>query len=128
MQLAQIRGAADSNGITGSGEECNLINDRFATTHYMGNNAGPQQQVQIRKYIPTKTLYPDKDVRNDPLFQGDTSSWDAGEQGPANNAWWYYSLQATTLNSPTSEDDVFNIRIELTYYTLFSGPVQVWDA
>lgn len=128
MTLTQMRTAADSGGGTGTGVNCDLINDRLARTKYFSRNDANAELIEIKHYIKLKTLYPDKDVKDDPDFTGTTSSFQSGAAAPVNDPYWYIYFQTgSTPASGAGDECIFQVRATITYYTLFSSPVNVYD-
>lgn len=126
MTLAQVRAAADAGGTGGSGNRCDLQNDKLSKTVHFSRPDASSDMVQIKHYCKTKTLFPDKDVVDDSDFQGTTASFTDGLTEPIKEANWYFCLQATEIDASGDEDRI-RMFVTITYYTLFSSPVNVFD-
>lgn len=127
MSLAQIRGAADTNGATGEGTHCDLMNDRFARTVYLSVPNSGRSSGFINHYIKMKQLYPAKDIEDEEDFTGNTVSESGGLTSPVLIPFWYGYLQATeAANAGTIIYEV-QMQVTITMYTKFSSPVNVYD-
>lgn len=124
MTLAQVRAAADNGGATGTGEQCALENDRFAKTKFFSRPDANADTFQIKHYIASRTLYPNKEIEDDPDFTGTTASFTTGLAAPVATGSYYGILQSTAAVTAIRN---CTFRISVTYYTRFSSPVNVYD-
>jgi len=125
--LAQIRNAADAQGTgTGTGTTCSIQMNRFAVNRTFSNANANRDLISLKTYASTKTLNPTKDVRDDPDFTGTTATYTSGASPPVNISYWYIGLQANEAPAMLSPTEV-QVRVSLTYYTLFSSPIAEFD-
>jgi len=76
MTQTQMQAAADHGSTANAGTYCDLMNDRFAkTVHIFGVNSAWCANMDLKQYIKIKTLYPDKDIIDDPDFTGTHASF-----------------------------------------------------
>lgn len=128
MTLAQVRGAADTNGPTGQGNHCDLLNDRFARTVYLGNPNSGKATGYINHYIKLNQLYPQKNILDEDDYTGHTASWTGGATSPIITPAWFGYMQATEVSNGTTIQYEVQLQVTITMYTKFSSPVNVFDA
>lgn len=129
MTLTQLRTAADAGGTTGTGDQCDLQNDALAKTVMLGN-ANADSNALLKHYLKIQRLYPNVNVRDDPNFSGTTASMSGGTNSPATTPLWGLCVQSSRNSNGDPNGDTYIVQIQatVTYYTLFSSPVNLYDA
>lgn len=127
MTKAQFVVACDHNSTTGAGRQMDVLNDPRAKTVMIGSPYGGHDETMISHYVKLKDLYPDKDVETDPDFTGTTTSFTSGLAAPVNLPIWGVLLQSDKAAATSVNDITVTIRAQVTFYTIFSSPAQLYD-
>lgn len=129
MTLTQLRAAADAGGTTGTGQQCDLQNDALAKVVMLGN-PNADSNALLKHYCKISRLYPNVNIREEANFSGTTSSFSSGEAAPGTTPLWGLCVQSSRSSNgdPAGNTYIVQIQATVTYYTLFSSPVNVYDA
>lgn len=117
--LAQMQSAMDQGAGLGAGNTFGPLSDSKAKTKYFSQYQGSRGFNIIKSFIKTRTLFPAKDVSDDPDFTGTTASYTSGYSRPVNTMYWYVITTNTQATATISLATVAHV----TFYVKFSSPV-----